>query len=128
MAGIKHQKKLLIVDDEQINLDFLNGQLSREGFAVEKAQDGIEALERLKHFSPDLIVLDNIMPRMNGMELIKALKSDPKRKKIPIIVFSAADDEKGKHECLRLGASGYITKPVNYSVLLARIRAAMGEI
>ncbi|MFP3089153.1 response regulator [Treponema sp. TIM-1] len=119
------RKKILIVDDEQINLEFFEVMLSKLGFIVEKASDGVEALEKVKRFYPDLILLDNIMPRMSGWEVTKTLKNDPKFREIPIIMFSALDDVKDKVEGFALGIDDYITKPYNFSEVLARIRAVL---
>ncbi|MDR2742183.1 MAG: response regulator [Treponema sp.] len=119
------RKKILIVDDEQINLDFFDVILSKLGFVVEKAVDGVEGLEKVKHFLPDLIVLDNIMPKMSGWELTKILKGDTKYREIPIIMLSALDDVKDKVEGFELGVDDYITKPFNFSEVLARIRAVL---
>jgi len=119
------QKKILIVDDESINLDFFDVMLSKLGFSVERAVDGVEALEKLKRFFPDLILLDNIMPRMSGWELTKILKNEAKYKEIPIVMFSALDDVKDKVEGFELGVDDYITKPYNFSEVLARIRAVL---
>ncbi|QQO08387.1 response regulator transcription factor [Breznakiella homolactica] len=119
------RKKILIVDDEQINLEFFDVMLTKLGFIVEKAEDGVEALEKVKRFMPDLIMLDNIMPKMSGWEVTKTLKNDPKYREIPIIMFSAMDDVKDKVEGFELGVDDYITKPYNFSVVLARIRAVL---
>ena len=119
------QKKILVVDDDTINLDFFDVMFSKLGFSVEKAHDGVEALERIKRFFPDLILLDNIMPRMTGWEFTKILKNDPRYKEIPIVMFSALDDVKDKVEGFELGVDDYITKPFNFSVVLARIRAVL---
>src|SRR5215510_918539 len=118
-------KKILIVDDETINLDFFDVMLSKLGFTVEKAKDGEEALERVKKFFPDIILLDNVMPNMSGWEVTKILKSDTKYREIPIIMFSALDDVKDKVEGFELGVDDYITKPFNFSEVLARIRAVL---
>jgi DNA-binding response OmpR family regulator len=115
-------KKILVVDDEAINLEFFEVMLSRLGFLVEKAEDGLDALEKIKRFHPDLIMLDNIMPRMSGWELTKALKATVEYRDIPIIMFSALDDVKDKLESFELGVEDYITKPFNFSEVLARIR------
>ena len=117
--------KLLIVDDETINLDFFDVMLSKLGFVVEKAKDGIEGLEKAKRFFPDIIILDNIMPRMSGWELTRLLKTDPKYKGIPIVMFSALNDVKDKVAGFELGVDDYITKPFNFSEVLARIRAVL---
>ena len=119
------RKKILIVDDEKINLEFFEVMLSKLGFVVEEANDGIEALEKAKKFFPDLILLDNIMPRMSGWEVTKQLKDDPKFRDIPIIMFSALNDVKDKVAGFELGVDDYITKPFNFSEVLARIKAAL---
>ncbi|MDR1411174.1 MAG: response regulator [Spirochaetaceae bacterium] len=119
------RKKILIVDDEQLNLDFFDVMLSKLGFVVEKAEDGLAALEKVKHFRPDLIILDNVMPKMSGWEVTKTLKKDIKYREIPIIMFSALGDVKDKIEGFELGVDDYITKPFNFSEVLARIRAVL---
>jgi DNA-binding response OmpR family regulator len=115
-------KRILVADDETINLEFFEVMLSKLGFIVEKAHDGIEALEKIKRFNPDLIMVDNIMPRMSGWELTKSLKANEAYKDIPIIMFSAIDDIKDKVESFELGVEDYIAKPFNFSEVLARIR------
>jgi DNA-binding response OmpR family regulator len=119
------RKKLLIVDDEKMNLEFFEVMLSKLGFVVEEANDGVEALEKVKKFRPDLILLDNVMPRMSGWEVTKTLKTDPKYQDIPIIMFSALDDPKDKVAGFELGVDDYITKPFNFSEVLARIKAVL---
>ncbi len=122
------RKKILIVDDEQINLEFFDVMLSKLGFQIRKAENGIEALEAVKAFSPDLIILDNIMPKMSGWEVTKTLKNVEEYAEwadVPIIMFSAMDDVKDKVEGFELGVDDYITKPYNFSEVLARIRAVL---
>jgi DNA-binding response OmpR family regulator len=99
--------------------------LSKLGFTVEKARDGVDALEKVKRFFPDIILLDNVMPEMSGWEVTRTLKNDPKYMEIPIIMFSAIDDVKVKVEGFELGIDDYITKPFNFSEVLARIRAVL---
>jgi DNA-binding response OmpR family regulator len=120
--------KILIVDDEPINLDFFDVMLSRLGFQVVMAEDGEEALEMIQQDRPDLIILDNIMPKMTGWELTKILKKSKayeQYRDIPIIMFSAMDAVKDKIEGFELGIEDYITKPFNFSEVLARIRAVL---
>ena len=119
------RKKILVIDDEVINLEFFEVMLSKLGFVVEKAEDGEEGLAMVRKFFPDLIIMDNIMPKMSGWELTKTLKSDPKYREIPIIMLSALDDVKDKVEGFELGIDDYITKPFNFSEVLARIRAVL---
>jgi CheY-like chemotaxis protein len=99
--------------------------LSKLGFVVEKAEDGIEVLEKVKKFHPELILLDNIMPKMSGREVTKKLKSDPNYKDISIIMLSALDDVKDKVESFDAGIDDYITKPFNFTEVLARINAVL---
>ena len=120
--------KILIVDDEQINLDFIEVMLTKLGFEVVKASDGEEALDLVQETEPDLIVLDNIMPRLSGWEVTRMLKQEPEYRDyagIPIIMFSAMDDVKDKIEGFELGVEDYITKPFNFSEVLARIKAVL---
>jgi len=119
------KKKILIADDEDINVEFFEVMLSKLGFVVEKADDGIEVLEKVKKFHPDLIILDNIMPGMTGWEVTKTLKNDPNFKDIPIIMLSALDDVKDKVAGFEAGIDDYITKPFNFSEVLARINAVL---
>jgi len=119
------QNKILVIDDDPINRDFFQLMLSKLGFTVEEAGDGIDALNKLKKFHPNLILLDNIMPRMTGFELTKTLKEDTKYRDIPIIMFSALDDVQDKLTGFELGVDDYITKPFNFSEVLARIKAAL---
>ncbi|MDR2633631.1 MAG: response regulator [Treponema sp.] len=118
-------KKILIVDDEEISLEFFEVMLTKLGFIVEKATNGVEALEKVRGFYPDLIILDNIMPRMSGWECTKILKADPQFREIPIIMLSALDAVKDKVEGFELGVDDYITKPFNFSEVLVRIRALL---
>ncbi len=124
----KKKERILIVDDEPINLEFFDVMLSKLGFDVEKAESGEEALENIKENKPDLIVLDNIMPGLTGWEVTKKLKNDleyDEFKNVPIIMFSAMDSVEDKIEGFELGVDDYITKPFNFSEVLARIRAVL---
>jgi DNA-binding response OmpR family regulator len=120
--------RILIVDDERINLDFFDVMLSKLGFQVEKAADGEEALEKIVECSPDLVILDNIMPKLTGWEVTRRLKTEKEYRKYrttPIIMFSAMNEVQDKIEGLELGVDDYITKPFNFSEVLARIRVVL---
>ena len=119
------QKKILIADDEAINVDFFEVMLSKLGFVVEKTEDGSEVIDKVKKFHPDLILLDNIMPGMTGWEITKILKNDPAFRQIPIIMISALDDVKDKVAGFEAGVDDYITKPFNFSEVLARINSVL---
>jgi len=125
---MESRKRILLVDDEQINLEFFDVMLSKLGFEIRKADNGVDALEMIKRWKPDLVMLDNVMPRLSGWEVTKLLKTSEEYRDfadIPIIMFSAMDDVKDKVEGLELGADDYITKPFNFSEVLARIRAIL---
>ena len=125
---MSYKTKILIVDDEPLNLDFFEVMLSNLGFSVVKAEDGEEALEQVQATNPDLIILDNVMPKLSGWKVTRLLKTGSEYKPyrdIPIIMFSAMDDVKDKIEGFELGVEDYITKPFNFSEVLARIRAVL---
>jgi DNA-binding response OmpR family regulator len=119
------QKKILVADDETVNLDFFEVMLTKLGFVVEKSENGPDTLEKVKKFQPDLIILDNIMPGMTGKEITKILKNDPNYKDISIIMLSALDDVKDKVAGFEAGVDDYITKPFNFTEVLARINAVL---
>ena len=119
------QVKILVADDETVIIDFFDVMLSKLGFIVEKCDNGLEVLEKVKKFQPDLILLDNIMPGMTGREITKTLKSDPSYKNTSIIMISALDDVKEKVAGFEAGVDHYITKPFNFTEVLARINAVL---
>lgn len=125
---MKSRGRILIVDDEPINLEFFDVMLSKLGFVVEKAGDGEEALAKIQAVGPDLVLLDNIMPKMTGWEVTRALKHDKAYRRwrdTPIIMFTAMSDVKDRIDGLEMGVDDYITKPFNFSEVLARIRAVL---
>ena len=125
---MEEKAKILIVDDEPRNLDFFDLMLGKLGFEVGRAENGIIALEVVAEFKPDLILLDNVMPKLSGWQVTRLLKNDPaysEYKHIPIIMFSAMDDVRDKIEGFELGVEDYITKPFNFSEVIARIRAVL---
>ena len=124
-VAVNTQKKILIADDETVNLDFFEVMLSKLGFIVEKCDNGPEVLEKVKKFHPDLIILDNIMPGMTGREITKTLKNDQNYKDISVIMLSALDDVIEKVAGFEAGVDDYITKPFNFSEVLARINAVL---
>jgi DNA-binding response OmpR family regulator len=125
---MKLKGRILIVDDEPVNLEFFDVMLSNLGFQVEKAADGEEALEKVRATNPDLIILDNIMPKLSGWEVTRLLKSDAAwadYRDIPIVMFSAMTEVQDRIEGFEQGVDDYITKPFNFSEVLARIRAVL---
>ena len=118
-------KKILIVDDEPFNLDLLEQELGEYDYAIERAGDGVEALEKTQSFAPDVILLDYMMPRMNGLEVVKRLRATPEHQGIPVILLTAKASQEDKVAGLDAGADDYVTKPFDSFELLARVRAMM---
>lgn len=117
--------KILIVDDEPFNLDLLEQELGEQGYLTERANDGAEALEKVDTCEPDVILLDYMMPRMNGIETVKRLKDNPKHKAIPVILLTAKGSQEDKARGLDAGADDYVVKPFEPVELLARVRSMM---
>lgn len=115
------QSTLLIVDDVPANLRVLVSYLKNFNFKVRVAQDGVDALEQVNLAPPDLILLDVMMPRLNGLEVCRRLKADLKTKEIPVIFMSALDDTFDKIAGFEAGSVDYITKPFQHEEVLARI-------
>jgi len=117
---------LLIVDDVPNNLKMLFTYLREHDFKVRVAQDGTDALEQMQYSRPDLILLDVMMPNMDGFEVCRQLKSNPETKAIPIIFMTALTDTVDKVQGFQIGAVDYITKPVQQEEVLARVNAHLG--
>ncbi|PJF27995.1 MAG: hypothetical protein CUN53_01955 [Phototrophicales bacterium] len=123
----ERQTTILVVDDNEMNRDVLSRRLERQGYRVVTAEDGILALEAVRSEAFDLVLLDIMMPRMNGYEVLEALKRDPLQKAIPVIVISAMDDLESVVRCIELGADDYLFKPFNPVLLRARINASLSR-
>jgi adenylate cyclase len=117
--------KILIVDDEPFNLDLLEQELQEQGYEIERASDGAEALEKLPAFLPDVVLLDYMMPRMNGLEVLKRLRADEKWKSLPVILLTAKAAQEDKITGLDAGADDYVIKPFDAFELLARVRSML---
>ncbi|MEJ2038994.1 MAG: response regulator transcription factor [Desulfosarcinaceae bacterium] len=118
-----NKKTVLVVDDEEDILELVRFNLSREGYEVLCAASGEEARQVMGETSVDLLVLDLMLPGMDGLELTRKLKNDPKNNLIPIVMLTAKGEEADIVAGLELGADDYITKPFSPRVLLARVRA-----
>jgi two-component system, cell cycle response regulator len=116
---------VLFADDEAINRSVVNHVLTRAGYNVVTANNGAEALQEAIKIIPDLIILDIMMPMMDGMQACRLIKSNPKTKDIPILFFSAITDTEQKVNGLMLGANDYINKPVKNEELVARVNIAL---
>jgi CheY-like chemotaxis protein len=114
---------LLVVDDNETNRDLLTRQLARHGYMVATAKDGAEALEQMERQEFDLVLLDVIMPNMDGVEALKRIKADERLRDTSVIMLSSIDEVDSAVRCLQLGAEEYLSKPVEGALLEARIRA-----
>lgn len=118
-------EKILVVDDEENLLELIEYNLGKEGYRVSCVASGEEAIREAKQTLPDLVLLDLLLPSVDGLDVCKALKSDPKTQHIPIIMLTAKSEEADVVTGLELGADDYLTKPFSPRVLLARIRAIL---
>lgn len=117
--------KVLIVDDNEDNRIVLARRLERQGHQVAAAENGLEALEMVRADDFDLMLLDIMMPEMNGYQVLEKLKNDPELRSLPVIVISAVDELDSVVRCIELGAEDYLTKPFNRVMLRARIGATL---
>ena len=122
----KSKKIVVVVEDEPDIVNVLKIRLESEGFDVLTAPDGKEGLRAIKEFSPDIVVLDLVMPEIGGLELCRIVKSDERLQKIPVIVLTARTEKKDMEESLNSGASAYFSKPYEWSELYAGIRGLLG--
>jgi len=116
---------LLIVDDNEINRDVLARHLGRQGYSTAVAENGRQALEMIRTQEFDLLLLDIMMPEMNGYEVLRHLKTDPHLRDIPVIMISALDEMESIVRCIKLGAEDYLPKPFDPVLLRARIGASL---
>src|SRR3954468_6484663 len=116
---------ILVVDDQPINVQLLKRKLEREGIKVTAAYNGLEALEFVKKDKPDLILLDVMMPDMDGIEVCQRLQASEETRGIPVIFITARTTKESKLEGLNVGAVDYITKPVDLDETLARVQTQL---
>lgn len=126
VASIPHLRgRMLVVDDNSINRDLLRKWLTHQGHEVDEAGGGGEALSRIRSNDYDLILLDLVMPDLNGIQVLEALAAEGLLGAVPIIMLSALDELDGVEQCIERGADDYIVKPFHMVVLKARIRIAL---
>lgn len=116
-------KKVLIADDEQDILDILQFNLEAEGYKIETANNGVEAIEKAKSFLPDLIILDVMMPEKTGIEVCSALRFLPAFKSTLIIFLTAMSDDTAEVKGLEIGADDYLKKPIRPNVLMSKVNS-----
>jgi adenylate cyclase len=117
--------RILVVDDVPDNIDILQMRLESQGYDVVTAGDGVEALEKIRALLPDLVLLDVMMPKMDGIETVKRLKADGSLPFIPVILVTAKADATDVIAGLESGGDDYLTKPVDHAALSARVRAML---
>ena len=120
-------KKILLVDDSSTVLMMEQMILSQGRYVLRTARDGAEAVERAKSELPDLILLDVVMPKMNGLDALAAIRSDDAIKHIPVIMVTTRSEAQSMETGYARGCNDYVTKPVNSSELLAKVRNLLGE-
>lgn len=116
------KSKILLVEDERDMVYAVNLQLEAEGYDVVNAYDGYTGFEKAKSEKPDLIILDLMLPKIEGYKICRMLKFDEEYRKIPIIIFTARAQESDKETSETVGADAYITKPFEPAVLLSKIK------
>jgi CheY-like chemotaxis protein len=121
------QGTVLVADDNAVNRLILSRRLEQEGLAVVTANDGREALERLRAQAFDLVFLDIVMPEIDGYAVLAEVKADPELRHIPVIVVSALDEIESVARCIEAGAEDYLTKPFDPVLLRARINAGLAK-
>ena len=122
LPGLENAR-VMVVDDNRVNRHLLLALLERGGIHhVEMAEDGIDALSRMNSFRPDLILLDLMMPNLDGFEMCKRLRADPVWKDLPVLVQSSLNRAEDRAKAFAAGATDYVTKPINAVELLARVR------
>jgi len=119
------KESILVVDDEEDIRELIHYNLSKDGYRVTCAASGEEGLSLVQSLKPDLIILDLMLPGMDGLEVCRKLKGDPALKSIPIVMVSARGEEPDVVSGLELGADDYISKPFSPRVLLARIKSVL---
>jgi len=125
MTQKSSSSRLLIVDDNELNRQLVKLTLGKLGYAVEGAEDGPQALERIEKGDIDLVLLDISMPRMDGIEVLTRLRAHLSMLELPVIMFTADDNQESIVEALTLGANDYLLKPLNPAIAAARIKTQL---
>lgn len=119
--------RVLVVDDVFINVKLLEARLTNENFVVATAFGGQEALDKLDSSLPDIVLLDVMMPGMDGYEVCRRIRQNPRTARLPVVMVTALDNASDRAAGLAAGANDYLIKPVDDDILLGRIRALTGH-
>lgn len=121
----ENRATILVVDDNEMNREVLARRLERQGHIIVSAEDGERALQEIEKQPFDLILLDIMMPKMNGYEVLEHLKANPNQRDVPVIVISALGELESVVKCIELGAEDYLFKPFNPILLKARLNSTL---
>jgi two-component system alkaline phosphatase synthesis response regulator PhoP len=123
-----NNKKVLVVDDEPDIREIISFNLVKEGYEIETAKNGSEALSKVSSFKPDLVVLDIMMPGMDGVEVCRTIRANPSHNDMLIIFLTALSDEASQIRGLETGADDYVSKPISPKVLVSRVNAILRRV
>jgi len=118
---------ILVIEDEPAVQTLLRKQLSANGYQVTVAQDGLDGLMKLETIKPDLVISDVMMPNLDGIEFVKAIKAHEGTQRIPVIFLTAKSDPRSMIEGINVGARFYVTKPFQIEDLLSKVRRALAK-
>ena len=124
---MNQRPKVLIVDDEPFNVDYLQQQLEDSNYQLITAFNGREALDKIEREQPDLVLLDLMMPILDGFAVLAQVKADPVLRDIPVIIISAEKDSKSVVRGIKQGAEDYLTKPVDEELLIQKMKEFLGS-
>ena len=123
---MNQKAKVLIVDDEPFNVDYLQQELEDSGYQIITAFNGQEALDKIQSQQPDLVLLDLMMPVLDGFAVLAQMKADMVLRDIPVIIISAEHDSKSVVKGIKQGAEDYLTKPVDADLLVKKLKEFLG--
>jgi CheY-like chemotaxis protein len=119
--------RILIVDDDEISCQLLTGILSKFDYTIETATNGLRALDKIRSLSFDLVLLDLLMPDMDGYELLKTMQEYDNLREIPVIVISSVREKSNVVQCIQAGAKDYLLKPYQQDVIPSRVQAVLAN-
>ncbi|RPI58655.1 MAG: response regulator, partial [Planctomycetaceae bacterium] len=119
------KKHIIVVEDERDLADMIAIRLKRDGHRADVAYDGQEAITKIKADVPDMVLLDLMLPKISGLDVLRELRADPRTNSIPVVILTAKSEESDVVVGLQLGADDYVTKPFSMSVLMARVSAVL---
>jgi CheY-like chemotaxis protein len=124
-SGAGAGAEVLIVEDDALNVRLLEQVCRNSGYTTRSARDGVEGLEAIAAQLPDLVLLDVMMPRLNGYGVLEALRSDAATRDLPVVMVTAVQNDEARARCIELGADDYVTKPFRIAELRLRMESAL---